>query len=76
MIIVGLHNKGTAISACISKQGVPVFAATEERYTRRKQDKCFPFAAVATGLRTIGATIYDVNSLSVAWNPAFNLAGR
>ena len=76
MIIVGIHNTGTTSSACVVQDGVPLFAAAEERFTRDKHDKYFPYESIGHGLASIGATLSDVDCFSIAWNPAINLSGR
>ena len=76
MLVIGIHNTGMQSSAAIVRNGELVFAAAEERYTRRKFDKYFPSMVIESGLKSIGASYDDVDIFSVGWNPALNISER
>jgi carbamoyltransferase len=64
MYILGLscfyHDSG----ACLLQDGVPVAAASEERFTRRKQDSEFPEHAVRYVLAEAGIDISQVEAVA------------
>ena len=64
MNILGLscfyHDSG----ACLLQDGVPVAAASEERFTRRKQDSEFPVNAVEYVLSEAGIDISQVEAVA------------
>jgi carbamoyltransferase len=63
MYILGLscfyHDSG----ACLLKDGVPVAAGNEERFTRKKHDSDFPTQSIRFCLRQAGITMKDVDAV-------------
>ena len=76
MITVGIHNSGITSACSIIKNGKILYAACEERFTRRKYDKLFPINALNSGLKYLNLDINNVNNFSIAWNPAINLSKK
>ena len=78
MLVLGLNPFELTSSAAFVKDGKLVFAACEERFSRIKRDKCFPYQAIRAGLKFLGITFSDVDAVSIGWNPgveAFKING-
>ena len=54
MIILGLSYNYHDAAACIVRNGVPIAAAEEERFSRQKHDTRFPERAIAYCLHEAG----------------------
>jgi carbamoyltransferase len=59
------HDSAVALVA----DGVPLAAAHEERYSRRRHDASFPKRAVASCLGQLGATLDDVSTVAYYEDP-------
>ncbi len=64
MIILGISAFYHDSAACFIKDGEIIFAAQEERYTRKKHDRNFPVNAIAEGLKFTGLTLKDIDYVS------------
>jgi len=64
MNILGLSCFYHDSAACLLQDGVPVAAASEERFTRRKQDSEFPVNAVQYVLDEAGIDISQVEAVA------------
>lgn len=60
--ILGLSAHYHDSAACLYREGRPVAAAQEERFTRRKNDSGFPSRAVDYCLQAGGITAFDVDA--------------
>jgi carbamoyltransferase len=63
MYILGISGYFHDSAACLLKNGIPIAAAEEERFTRVKHDNGFPFNAIRYCLREAGISIEDVESV-------------
>lgn len=61
MIILGISAFYHDSAACLVKDGEILFAAQEERYTRKKHDRSFPLNAILCGLQETGLTVKDID---------------
>ena len=68
MYILGLTTLGDS-AATLIKDGVPVAAAEEERFSRRKHHAGFPFRAIEFCLDSAGITLKDVEHVGHYWKP-------
>jgi len=61
MIILGISAYYHDSAVCLIKDGEIIFAAQEERYTRKKHDSSFPSLATKDCLLSSGITSKDIN---------------
>lgn len=66
MFILGICNDETA-SACLMRDGEIIFAASEERFTRRKLDNSFPHKSIEACLEYGQIELQDVDIIAYAW---------
>ncbi len=59
------HDSGVALL----KDGEVIFAAQEERYTRKKQDESFPVKSIQQALRFANITIDDISAVGFYEKP-------
>lgn len=84
MITLGLNAAFHDSAAALVKDGVPLAAAEEERFTRIKHAKRplpftaweLPFHAIASCLEQAGATLADVDHVAYSFDPWRFAAGR
>jgi carbamoyltransferase len=67
MLSLGINVSGHDSAAALVRNGELLFAAPEERFTRRKADPDFPTEAISAGLGFIGATLDDVDAVGVSF---------
>ena len=60
-------------SACLVKNGKLINSSTEERFSRNKLTREFPYNAIKFCLKKSSLQISDIDAVSIAWNPAINL---
>lgn len=63
-------------AACLLREGEIVFAAHEERYTRKKHDESLPVNAVGHALRHAGISIGDVDAVCFYEKPLLKFFDR
>ncbi len=63
MKILGLSCYYHDAAACLLVDGLPVAAASEERFTRKKQDSSFPIQAIRYALREAGLRVGDLDAV-------------
>jgi carbamoyltransferase len=73
MLILGLNAYHADAAAVLLKDGVPVLAAEESRFTRVKHTAGFPEFAVRACLKAAGAKLADLDHIAVAHDPQANL---
>jgi len=66
-IYLGISSPDSDVTATFVKNGKIVFAAQEERYTRKKQQDGFPFKAIENGLNMLNISIKDVDAVGYGW---------
>ncbi len=71
--ILGISAYYHDSAAALVRDGVPVAAAQQERFSRRKQDSGFPTDAVNYCLSEAGIALGDLSSVVYYENPAFKL---
>jgi carbamoyltransferase len=71
--ILGLNVSGFHSSACLIRNGEILHAITEERLSRKKQDKSFPIKAIKYCCENVGIEIEDITNIYVGWNPKYYL---
>ncbi|BAJ28718.1 MULTISPECIES: carbamoyltransferase [Kitasatospora] len=69
-LVLGLSAYYHDSAAALVSGGVPLAAAQEERFSRRRHDPAFPAQAVAYCLREAGATLDDVSAIAYYEDPA------
>lgn len=69
MLILGLNAFEINSSAAFVKDGKVIFAICEERFSRIKRDKSFPFKSINAGLAELGIDFSEIDAVSVGWNP-------
>ncbi len=67
MIVLGLNAFGHDAAAVLLVDGEVRFAASEERYDRRRHSAAFPSRAVAAALRSAGVDLGDVDVVAFPW---------
>jgi carbamoyltransferase len=73
MILLGLSYNYHDAAACIVRNGLPLAAAEEERFSRQKHDVRFPEHAIAYCLREAGITAADLDGIAFYEKPARKL---
>lgn len=73
MIILGLSYNYHDAAACIVRNGVPIAAAEEERFSRQKQDTRFPERAIAYCLHEAGIAPANLDCIAFYEKPASKL---
>jgi carbamoyltransferase len=68
MHILGLTTLGDAAAAVI-RDGEPIAAAEEERFSRVKHHSGFPYRSIEYCLREAGIAIADVEHVALYWKP-------
>ncbi|WP_406631720.1 carbamoyltransferase N-terminal domain-containing protein [Amycolatopsis sp. WGS_07] len=68
-LILGISAYYHDSAAALVRDGRPVAAAQEERFTRRRHDSGFPANAVAYTLDEVGATLADVSAIAYYEDP-------
>ncbi|WP_326827468.1 carbamoyltransferase family protein [Streptomyces sp. NBC_01751] len=69
-LVLGLSAYYHDSAAALIADGVPVAAAQEERFSRRRHDPAFPARAVEYCLRESGVTLDDVSAVAYYEDPA------
>jgi carbamoyltransferase len=73
-VILGvICHQGHSASAALLVGGRLVAAASEERFSRKKEDGGFPHRAIRFVLGQTGIAIQDVDVTAFAWNPWLSL---
>lgn len=73
--ILGLHLTGAQSSAAIFRNGQLLAAVAEERLSRQKRSREFPFKAIRYCLGQAGLDdLTQVDHVVVPWNPAVHMA--
>jgi carbamoyltransferase len=73
MNILGLSYGYHDSAACVVRDGVPIAAAEEERFSRLKHDTRFPERAIAYCLREAGIVAKDLDAIAFYEKPARKL---
>src|SRR5205085_6076294 len=84
MYVLGINAAFHDSAAALLRDGVPVAAAEEERFTRIKHAKRpiphtayqLPFHAIDYCLREAGLSLCQVDRIAYSYDPAIALAGR
>jgi carbamoyltransferase len=74
--ILGLSCYYHDSAACLTRDGEVLFAAQEERYTRKKHDEAFPEKAVEQALRFAGITEKDLDAVVFYEKPLLKFFDR
>ena len=74
--ILGLSCYYHDSAACLVRGGEVIFAAQEERYTRKKQDESLPKNAIEQALRFAGITIKDIAAVGFYEKPFLKFFDR
>ncbi|WP_413684407.1 carbamoyltransferase C-terminal domain-containing protein [Prochlorococcus sp. MIT 1011] len=69
MLILGLNAFEINSSAAFIRNGEVLFAMCEERFSRIKRDKSFPFRSINAGLSNLGIDFCEIDAIAVGWNP-------
>ncbi len=72
MYILGLSYDIDA-AACLVKDGVPLAASAEERFSKIKHDRGFPNQAIKFCLGREGIKMEDLEWAAMGWNPSIHL---
>lgn len=67
MIVLGLNAYGHDAAAVLLADGVPLFAASEERYDRVRHSGAFPRGAIAAALQHAGLRPGDIDLVAFPW---------
>jgi carbamoyltransferase len=73
VIILGISSNYHDAAACIVRNGQPLAAAEEERFSRRKHDARFPHLAIAYCLREAGIKASELDAIAFYEKPARKL---
>lgn len=73
MRVVGLNMSARDCSAALVDGGRVLYAVREERLNREKKTRKFPMLALGACLEAANASIQDLDTVAISWNPAINL---
>ena len=73
MIILGISYNYHDAAACLVRDGLPIAAAEEERFSRQKHDVRFPEHAIAYCLSVAGIEPTDLDGIAFYEKPARKL---
>ena len=65
MLILGISAFYHDSAVCLVEDGKIIFAAQEERYTRKKHDSSFPTNAIRDCFKNSGITLENIDLLSI-----------
>ena len=69
MLTLGISfSRGHDSAVALLEDGELIFAAAEERFSRRKHDGRFPSRALQAGLTHAGVALRDVDGAAFGWN--------
>lgn len=71
MNVLGIANNDVA-GACLVRDGYVVSAVSEERFTRRKNDKVWPSRSINHVLNTGGIDLNQVDYIAYGWSSGFS----
>src|SRR5687768_10676531 len=66
-IYLGISSPDSDVTATFVVDGKIVYAAQEERFTRKKQQDGFPYKAIENGLQVLGISIADIAAVGYGW---------
>src|SRR5688500_5117216 len=66
-IFLGISSIDCDVTATFIKDGEIVYAAQEERFTRKKQQSGFPYKTIEDGLRYLGISTKDIAAVGYGW---------
>jgi carbamoyltransferase len=66
MNVLGVHD-GKDAGVCLTADGKPVYAANEERFSRKKLHFGFPYLSLANLLETTGIKAHEIDRVSVGF---------
>ena len=69
MYVLGLSCFYHDAAACLIRDGVPIAAASEQAFTRKKHDERFPIHAIRWALSEAGITMDDVSLVAFYEKP-------
>jgi carbamoyltransferase len=73
MYVLGINAYHPDASVVLLKDGVPIWAAEEERFNRIKHSSGFPKQALVAGLNDCRITASEINLVAISKNPRANL---
>jgi len=73
MIVLGISSNYHDAAACIVRDGRPLAAAEEEKFSRRKHDARFPIQAIAYCLHEAGVKPSQLDAIAFYEKPARKL---
>ncbi|MDD4287116.1 MAG: carbamoyltransferase [Candidatus Peribacteraceae bacterium] len=76
VFILGISCYYHDSAAVLLKDGIVIFAAQEERYTRKKHDENFPKSAIAAALQCAGITAQDLSAVVFYEKPLLKFFDR
>lgn len=73
MRIIGIGPEVWISSAALLENGSIVAGAAEERFTRQKGSRKFPYGAIRECLKEAKCTFENIDYVAVGWNPGIHL---
>jgi len=64
---LGISSIDCDVTATFLRDEIIIYAAQEERFTRKKQQDGFPYLAIESGLKFLGITINDIEAIGFGW---------
>lgn len=69
MLILGLNPYEICSSATFLRNGKVIYSMCEERFSRIKRDRSFPFQSIKAGLEKLNINFSEIDAIAVGWNP-------
>lgn len=76
MNILGINNVFHDTTACIVRDGQLIVAIEQERLSRQKHTRAFPYEAIDECLKIAGITYKDVDHVAVSFKPSLDLGKK
>ncbi len=73
MDVIGLSAFAHDSAACLTRDGIPIAMAEEERFNREKHSERFPRGALDYCLEAGGTKLPEVDEVALSWNPWFRI---
>src|SRR5688572_22893122 len=67
-IYLGISSIDCDVTATFIANGKIVYAAQEERFTRKKQQAGFPYKAIENGLQFLNISLKDIAAIGYGWH--------
>lgn len=76
MIILGINSVFHDTTACLIRDGQLIVAIEQERLSRQKHTRAFPYEAIDECLKVAGLSYEDVDHIAVSFKPSLDIGKK